>query len=309
MKEWLLELLICPSCLPEERPLQISVDERRQDDIDEGMLSCSRCRGTYPIREGVAYLDPAGLQTQATSRYETPALLASYLWSHYGDLLPDPEASSAYSDWAGLLPGGGGSAIDLGAAVGRMSFELGRRCDRVVGVDNSVSFIRAARALQQNRQVDFSLPMEGSLSRPVSMTLPWPTAAVEFIVGDALALPFRSVAFDTLASLNLIDKVPRPLTHLREMNRVAGAKGAQLLFSDPFSWSTEVAAKGEWLGGKLEEPFAGRGMDNVATLLQGEHRHLWPAWQIDGRGHVWWKIRTHANHFELIRSCYIKASR
>lgn len=26
-------------------------------------------------------------------------------------------------------------------------------------------------------------------------------------------------------------------------------------------------------------------------------------------GEVWWRIRTHANHFELIRSCYIQAHR
>lgn len=309
MKDWLLELLVCPACLPEEKALQAHVVERRQDDILEGLLSCCRCRAEYSVRQGIAYLNPPGGQAASASRYETPALLSSYLWSHYGDLLPDPEASSAYSHWAGLFNGSGGTALDLGAAVGRMSFELGRCCERVVGVDNSVTFIQAARNLLQKGRLDFSLPVEGSLVQPVSMTLPWSTDGVEFIVGDALALPFRNAAFATLASLNLIDKVPQPMTHLREMNRVAQPRGAQLLFSDPFSWSTEVAAEAEWLGGKLEEPFAGRGVDNVGALLRGADRHLWPAWQIDAQGHVWWKIRTHANHFELIRSCYIKASR
>ncbi|HBZ54972.1 MAG TPA: SAM-dependent methyltransferase, partial [Syntrophobacteraceae bacterium] len=56
-------------------------------------------------------------------------------------------------------------------------------------------------------------------------------------------------------------------------------------------------------------PYSGRGIDNVMALLQGEDRQLLPAWRIRQQGHVWWKIRTHANHFELIRSCFVTADR
>ncbi|MEZ4484020.1 MAG: hypothetical protein R2864_05305 [Syntrophotaleaceae bacterium] len=113
----------------------------------------------------------------------------------------------------------------------------------------------------------------------------------------------------TLASLNLLDKVPKPLQHLTELNRVAHPRNAQLLCSDPFSWSTEIAAERDWLGGTEQGRYGTRGLETLGALLTGLDQHLLPPWQIDHQGHVWWKIRTHANHFELIRSCYVKANR
>ena len=60
-------------------------------------------------------------------------MVSSYLWSHYGDILGDPEASSAYAEWAGLMNGGAGMALDIGSAVGRFAFEMSRTRDFVVG--------------------------------------------------------------------------------------------------------------------------------------------------------------------------------
>ncbi len=312
MKTFLLELLICPACLPEERPLQaVALDVQKQD-IVSGQLVCRACSRSYPIRRGVTFMTAATQSNSlAPSKYETAAVLSSYLWSHYGDLLNDPDASDAYQQWAALLEPKGGLAIDIGAAVGRFSFELGRKSDLVIGVDRSYAFVKAARNLLLTGQTEVELAVEGLLSRKETLTLPheWPADSIDFIVGDALALPFRQGTFATLASLNLIDKVAKPLKHLTELNRIAHCGEAQLLFSDPFSWSTEVAAEQDWLGGTTEGRHAGRGMDNLKTLLQGHDNHLKPAWRIDRQGQVWWKIRTHCNHFELIRSCYIKADR
>jgi hypothetical protein len=64
-----------------------------------------------------------------------------------------------------------------------------------------------------------------------------------------------------------------------------------------------------WLGGTLDGVFSGRGNQNVIALLEGKAGALAPPWQVERHGHVWWKIRTHSNHFELIRSCFIKAVR
>jgi hypothetical protein len=50
-------------------------------------------------------------------------------------------------------------------------------------------------------------------------------------------------------------------------------------------------------------------MGNVVGLLAGKRGKFSPPWNIDKQGHVWWKIRTHRNHFEIIRSCFIKARR
>ncbi|MCP4667169.1 MAG: SAM-dependent methyltransferase, partial [Deltaproteobacteria bacterium] len=129
MKKVLLNTLICPSCLPKEHPLIEKVDQEEQDDIIEGCLTCKQCGRDYPIRKGLAFLAPAeaGLE-QSDNRYETASLLSSYLWSHYGDLLEDPEASTAYTDWADHMRHDSGFCLDIGSAVGRFSFEMTKKC-------------------------------------------------------------------------------------------------------------------------------------------------------------------------------------
>ena len=163
----------------------------------------------------------------------------------------------------------------------------------------------------KNRRMTIALQQEGLLTREMTVVLPerWDSRKVEFIVGDALALPFRKNGLSSLASLNLIDKVPFPLRHFQETNRVLREKGGQFLFSDPFSWSVDVAEVKDWLGGKNDGFYSGSGVENVMALLRGEIGDLSPAWTIEKHGQVWWKIRTHANHFELIRSCFVKANR
>jgi len=312
MKKVLLDLLICPRCLPEEYPLQEAIADASQVDIIEGTLTCSRCKSIYPIQRGIAFLDSNRSGASLTqNRYEPLPLLSSYLWSHYGDLLGDEHATDAYKRWAGLMQRGSGVCIDTGSAVGRFSLEMAKKFDFVVGLDNSVAFIRACRELMRHRRIELVLPEEGVLTRQEIITLPedWQTDNTEFIVGDAQALPFRSGGFAGVSSLNMVDKVPKPITHLTEINRVARAAGAQLLFSDPFSWSAEVAPEDRWLGGKQNGFFSGRGKDNIINLLEGRMNGFSPTWTVNDHGHIWWKIRTHSNHFELIRSCFIKASR
>jgi uncharacterized protein YbaR (Trm112 family) len=230
MKRTLLEMLICPSCLPEEHRFREKVLKSYREDLLEGSLQCEQCSAEYRIQEGIAFLNPNhSEQSDASNRYETIPVLSSYLWSHFGDLLDDKEATDAYRKW------------------------------------------------------------------------------IEFIVADALALPFRSETFSAVASLNVVDKVPKPIVHIAEINRSAGKHDAQFLFSDPFSWSTAAAREEDWLGGTSIGSFAGRGKDNIMALLEGRKGDIYPPWKVKDHGHVWWKIRTHSNHFELIRSFFIKA--
>ena len=309
MKSLLIDLFICPACLPRENELTCHIDEKIGEDIISGSLLCSVCGAGYPIRDGIASLLPGS--QQISSKYESPPLLPPYLWSHYGDLLADDEAGTAYEEWSNLLEFNPGFSLDAGCAVGRFTFELGQKSDFAVGIDNSRSFIRKARELMINRQTKVSIPEEGLLLRHETINLPetWRSDTVEFIVGDAQALPFRAGFFTTLASLNLVDKVPLPLVHLKEMSRVAKESQAGFLLSDPFSWSSDLADEADWLGGTTGGSFPGRGIDNILSILRGETGDLSPPWMIEKQGSVWWKIRNHRNHFELIRSCYIKAGR
>jgi len=273
---------------------------------------CPNCQNAYPIVEGVAFLTPqSSPEPQTGNRYERPEVIASYLWSHYGDLLGEESATDAYRRWADLMLPGSGVCLDGGCAVGRFAFEMAKKFDFVVGLDNSVAFIRTARELMQTRRLELALPEEGLLRRQLTLALPagWPTANLEFIVADAQALPFRAGSCRGLASLNMVDKLPQPLTHLQELNRLAPPQGAQLLFSDPFSWSIEVAPADNWLGGTASGPFAGRARENIIALLEGKKGDFHPGWHVEEHGDIWWKIRTHCNHYEMIRSCYIKACR
>ncbi len=313
MKKAIIEMLVCPACLPDENKLSSKVLQEQGDDIFKGSLTCRKCGKVYPIRNGIAFLDLMSFQKRekTDSKYETTPVLSSYVWSHYGDILNDSNASSAYSEWADFMNPHSGVTIDAGSAVGRFTFEMSKKSDFVIGIDNSLSFVQAARELMIKRRMKIDLKQEGRLTEEKTVYLPeiWDSNKVEFIVGDAQALPFRSKAFSSLASLNLVDKVPFPIRHLKEMNRVAKEKDVQFLFSDPFSWSEDVANEEDWLGGTERGPYSGRGVENIMAHLKGEKSGLVPEWKIEKHGHVWWKIRTHSNHFELIRSCFVKAFR
>jgi SAM-dependent methyltransferase/uncharacterized protein YbaR (Trm112 family) len=313
MKNHIAEFLICPECLPEETGLLLDAHEGSGAEVVEGVLRCAQCRTVFPIVGGTAMLGlhPQEVAAARNARYETPEIVSSYLWSHYADLFDDEDATEAYSEWAELFTSGEGIALDAGCAVGRFTFELSDKCDLAIGFDNSRNFIEAARRLLIERQLDFDLKEEGSLTEKRSIKLPegWDHTKVEFIVADAQALPFRRHFFSQVASLNLVDKLPKPLHHLKEMNRTALLVGAQILVSDPFSWSIECANEEDWLGGRSHGAHAGKGLDNVQAILQGRSEEVSPLWTVQKRGNVWWKIRNHRNHFELIRSCYIKARR
>ena len=312
MKLKTLQYLICPACLPGEAPLRLENAQTTGGEVDEGILKCNRCGRSYRIEKGIADIvhRDACLNREGL-RYEEPDLLSAYLWSHYSDLFKDPDSVGAYARWAEQLSPAQGPGLDTGCATGRFSFEMSSKCDFVIGVDLSGSFVRTARRIMRERGLSFRIREEGRIYSDRAFALPpWlDSEKVEFLVADAAALPFRSGCFSCVASLNLIDKIAHPLQHLREASRAARRVGAQLLVSDPFSWSEAVCDSQMWLGGVQCGNFAGTGLDNIARLLSDEERMAGPAWKIDRTGHVWWKIRNHRNHFELIRSLFLKARR
>jgi uncharacterized protein YbaR (Trm112 family) len=312
MKKQLLDLLICPRCLPQENSLTLEGGHETDGDIERGSLVCHQCGSRFPLVDGVALLDPYATDSQRlVNKYETDEVVSSYLWSHFSDLMDDEQASQAYAAWAGMIQPQGGVALDAGCAVGRFTFEMSARSDFAIGIDTSHAFVQTARRLMRERGLVVSLKDEGMLRREMAIVLPetWRLDRVEFIVANALALPFPRKSAAIFSSLNLVDKVPSPLVHLREMNRVTRDEDAQFILSDPFSWSQEAAPVAEWLGGTIEGRFSGKGLTNIAALLGEKQGDLAPHWRVCEPGSVWWKIRTHSNHYELIRSCYVHASR
>lgn len=314
MKRFLLPLLICPACLPREEPLTLAaVDRESGDDITSGRLDCPRCRHRFAISAGIARLlpEPEGGAAGSTWRYEDSEMVARYLWSHYADLSGVPANGAANDRWAGLLTTVAAPALDAGCAVGRLSFAMANRSAWTVGCDLSASFVTAARRLARERVLTFSLPLEGNLRETFRVTLPtdWRSDNVEFVVADALRLPFAKGAFSQASTLNLLDRVTHPLGHLFELNRVTARTGARLLFASPFSWGSDYTPETRWLGGTASGEFSGSGLDNVRLLLQGRGKILAPPWQIAASGAVEWRMRSHRNHQELINSHYLVAER
>lgn len=313
MKSFLLPYLICPACLPREEPLQPEISRERDNDIETGSLHCRRCRKRFPIKDGIACLlpDPERAGSVSQQRYEEAGMTGRYLWSHYGDLLGEQTREEGCPGWAGLIATNGRAACEAGCAVGRLTFELAGRFGISVGCDLSREFIATARRLARERRLSFTLPLEGRLTQRFELALPpeWRSDTVEFIVADALRLPFAANSFDQVASLNLLDRVAYPLAHLYEMNRVADDRQSCFLFADPFSWSTDAAPEERWLGGTADGLYSGRGLDNVRALLEGKNKVLTPPWTIGRSGSVAWRMRTHCNHYEVITSHYLLAAR
>lgn len=314
MKKWLLEKLICPECLPEEAALDLNIKEEQFDDIIEGELICPACQKHYSINKGVAILLPEKsislLEDQGG--YNSSGMLSSYLWSHFSDCFNDPKATDAYKVWSSYAKDNNGMALDIGCAVGRLSFELSKTHSQVIGMDTSISFIRKARELLIKKKLDFDLVIEGNITekRTCDFDHQWNFDRVEFLVADAMALPFPKSCFTTVTSINLLEKVPGPLKHLIDVNRVLTEEEAMFIFSDPFSWDESVSRKELWLGGSSNgNRYSGRGMDNIQRLLLGNDGIFDPPMQIADNGNVAWKIRKTENLWEHINSQFVIGNR
>ena len=313
MKKWLKEELICPECLDTQTPLTVDSQKENDEEIIEGRLVCPNCQSAYEIHNGIAVVVPAKSLsiTKDTAGYGSASMLSSYLWSHFAEFFNGPDATDAYKIWARGFSPQKGWALDIGCSVGRLTFELTKTHDRAIGLDTSLSFIRAARKLAAQKRLEFDLILEGKISQTRSSDLDpaYGFDNAEFIVADAMALPFRSNRFATAASINILEKVPDPLKHLQEANRVMDKSKAQFLFSDPFSWDEAVSTPDLWLGGRNSGPFQGHGMDNICRLLQDNNGVFSPGFDIREKGEVLWKIRKTRNLWEHITSQFVLGQR
>jgi SAM-dependent methyltransferase/uncharacterized protein YbaR (Trm112 family) len=317
MKKWLSEDLICPECLNKDANKEVSltldIQKVNDDDIIEGHLNCPECGRHYDIREGVAVIVPEKTLpiTWHQAGYGSFSMLQSYLWSHYSEFFNGPDATDAYKKWASAFNPRKGWALDIGCAVGRLTLEMTKTHDRAVGIDTSLSFIRSARNLTAKQRLEFDLIIEGEITEKKSSNLDqdFEYEKAEFIVADAMALPFRSNRFATASSVNILEKVPDPSQHFLEANRVMNRTNARFLFSDPFSWDETVSSPNLWLGGRNEGPFKGFGIDNVCRMLREGSGIFSPGFSIQETGRVQWKIRKTQNLWEHITSQFVIAQR
>jgi putative 4-mercaptohistidine N1-methyltranferase len=198
--------------------------------------------------------------------YESEKLLAEYLLFHYGSeeaIFGQLPALRDARDFpmrcvhelvdAGALPAGA-RALDVGCSVGRSSFELGRFCVDVLGIDLSKSFIQAARLLQQKGVLPFEMLTEGDACELTQARVPEgiDRERARFQVGDAMNLPGDLGNFDVVLAANLICRLPEPRLFLGRLSQLVN-RGGQLLLTTPFTWLEQFTPRAKWLGGRKEE--------------------------------------------------------
>ncbi|MCZ6571909.1 MAG: methyltransferase domain-containing protein [Planctomycetota bacterium] len=210
--------------------------------------------------------------------YEQDAVIQEYLAFHY----PDPERDplqpllgARTPPLAGRFPfvvkrhwpaGAGGRALDVGAACGRVTFDLARDHDEALGIDSSEGLIEAARRVQATGVARYRTIDEGDLQLQHEVAVE-PAPNVSFSVADALNLPFEPAAFRTVVALNLVCRVPHPERAVEELARVT-EPGGTLVVSSPYTWLESYTPRSHWLGGFARDGETMRGAARLRQLLE-----------------------------------------
>ena len=195
-----------------------------------------------------------------TGFYESDAAVEQYLLFHYGTpgqicpLLPDARMACGFparcvsESLRHIVLQKRTRALDLGCAVGRSSFELGRHFDEVVGIDFSGRFIAAAVRMRNERAVTVRVPGESSAIEELRLELPLELSAghVRFERGDACALRADIGTFDLVLMANLIDRLPDPGKSLARLPGLI-SPGGWLVLTSPYTWLEEYTPRKKWL--------------------------------------------------------------
>lgn len=211
-----------------------------------------------------------------TNPYETRKLVSEYLFFHYAeeadfpDAIPVPRGALHFpvrlvtelADHAR----GTRTALDLGCAVGRSTFELARFAQSVIGVDYSAAFIRAAETLRCDGRHPCQILVEGERTAEFTARVPEgiDVSRVSFETGDASALRPDIGCFDLVLAANLLCRLPDPGKFLGCLSDLV-APGGQLLLTTPFSWLPEFTDPGNWIGG---HPGTGTSWDALRGALE-----------------------------------------
>ena len=216
--------------------------------------------------------------------YDTAAQLNEYLVFHYGNdasVLPwdfgPVKALGFHKRLVGWVDKSrlraGSRALDLGCAVGRISLELTRVCESVVGIDYSTTFIESAKKIKESGLVTFQLTREGTLGTSSQVRLPADVSPdrTSFCQGDAENLSESLGKFDVIIMANLLDRVAHPRKVLSRLSDIT-QPGAQVIICSPFTWWDEFTQPEERLGGFIQDGKEMTSMDTVAKLLEPNFR-------------------------------------
>ena len=202
--------------------------------------------------------------------YESDELLQQYLVFHYAH----PEQQFPYKFLASeaanfpqrcveegvdrsRLPVGA-RALDLGCSVGASSFVLSKYCSEVIGLDFSQAFIDAANQLRLAGTLTAQRQDEGASQTVIPISLPADALPerVQFVQGDAQALPTSLGQFDCVLACNLICRLHQPQRLLQRLASLLRS-GGQLFITTPFTWMESFTPVENWLADGEVDSFTG----------------------------------------------------
>ncbi len=229
---------------------------------------------------GFRYVVSAAPAEVPHSQYETDRSVSEYCEFHFGDsYFGVPNFPRTLAELAIQAMGSrpARSALDLGCATGRASFELARHFDRVTGIDFSARFIGVGAQMAAQGRVRYVLVDEGELvaykERSLAdIGLDDVAHKVEFFQGDACNLKTVFAGFDLILAANLIDRLYSPAQFLRTVHERLNP-GGLLVIASPYTWLLEHTKREEWIGGFKKDGESFTTLDGLKLLL-GPHFQL-----------------------------------
>lgn len=211
--------------------------------------------------------------------YESNLLLCQYLLFHYGSRdqqLPwkaGPHEALAFpvrcvQEGVDLsrLPAKR-RALDVGCAVGRATFELGRIFESVTGIDYSHAFVDAGRQIAEAGSLPYQYQETGTIVANAVAERPDGVGGdVEFSQGDAQSLPADLGRFDCVLAANLLCRLGQPDLFLKRLPDLL-EPGGQLIITTPNTWLESFTAKEFWLGAT---PETGEPLEALQGRLQSD---------------------------------------
>ncbi|MES3041359.1 MAG: 5-histidylcysteine sulfoxide synthase [Pseudomonadota bacterium] len=268
-------------------------DDRHNLIMGGSWISCgneTRRSARYAFRRhffqhaGFRYVVSETPMTQTSAFYETDKQLSEYAEFHYGDeYFGVPNFPKALADIALAASAGKPrrSALDLGCATGRATFELAREFDQVTGIDFSARFIGLGVQLAEQGVTRYTLPDEGELisykTRSLSdLGLDATRSKVSFSQGDACNLKPQFSGYDLILAANLIDRLYDPALFLRSVHERLQLGGI-LMLTSPYTWLAEHTPRDAWVGGFKKDGESYTTLDGLQALLGLHFRLLQPA--------------------------------
>ena len=214
------------------------------------------------------------------SHYESDKQLSEYAEFHYGETYYDvPNFPKALSDFAiqSMQSRPAKTALDLGCATGRATFELAKHFDHVTGIDFSARFIGLALKLAQQGVLRYTMANEGDLvsyqeRSLAALNLADAAHKVDFWQGDACNLKPQFTGYDFILAANLIDRLYSPREFLSNIHQRLNMGGV-LMITSPYTWLEEHTPRDEWIGGYKKDGENVSTLDGLKAVL-GQHFKL-----------------------------------